>query len=714
MIGEKIQTNAFKLDNDKIPKEVFIYDIMKVFENSNEHYSFISGYFGVEYGNNRMITLVEPDDTSELKLIEKRPLREFGLNYQEELLSRWIRKLLRENALYKRLTDAIIKSLKRRGKRLGKVSDRIEITVYPNDIKHKVLHYKGDFYLFVDFSFSVSTVVDLWSYVDKDLGRLKELVNSSVRRWIKFEFKPEGKKHRMDRAEIVEDKSELERTLNYIKKEYKKEYENWIKKGNVFDKSQPILKVDVGYNVYPFIPQFCKLVFNMEDISEEERRFLKGIWTFKNEERMKVITEAMKEVFGDKREFLDIDLKRLDPPDLLLKGRNGFLKIKDTFKIFSWMWGGNQNPIYLPYYVPEILKNKEITTYILIDEDIKNNKVEDVATEIFKKYNNKLRKYDSNLPFFNYQGRTKYFSHKDINFVLDDIPTEESLGFALIVGGEKYKSEDYYDDAKRRLFEKNIISQNVIYDNLKDFKVVNNLLIQILSKLGIRYFALNEKLPYDYTLGLDVGNDKYGHRSIAGCSVVFDDKGKLDKIIPIEAKTGGERINIRRILEKIQDGGYLDFRKKKVLILRDGRVSLSEIEELEPLSERWKTEFTVLSIIKKSVIRLGTDDYGYAGVLNDNLGLLLAHSTKSMGARPIVVRNKWVVSKGKSEMIPLTDHDMEMMWKLTKLNYSTLFGKGFNLRLPAPVHYADKFVKALGREWRVREDLLKEGFLYFI
>lgn len=40
---------------------------------------------------------------------------------------------------------------------------------------------------------------------------------------------------------------------------------------------------------------------------------------------------------------------------------------------------------------------------------------------------------------------------------------------------------------------------------------------------------------------------------------------------------------------------------------------------------------------------------------------------------------------------------MQLLYDLTKMNYSALYGEGRYLRIPAPIHYADKFVKALGK-----------------
>ena len=714
----KIQANAFKLERKKIPEKVFLYRFIGQLEEGVNLFQIAGGAYGILYGEN-IATLVSTE-SEDFKPVGEKSLEDFGLYEQEELVAGWVRKLFTEKNLDMQLRKAIVESLKRRGKRLGEVSDRIRITIYNRDIERRVFYHNREFYLVIDFGFSVSTVANLWDYVDRDVERLKEMVADSAVRRIKFIFNPRGGRIEINKVKVVLDKKELERTIKkYIlgDEKYAGKYNKWKEK-NTLDKNQPILKIRIKGKDFSYIPQFCTLIFNLEDASEWERRELMKVWTFTNRERLEIITEAVQKVFGEKyntmRQFLRLDLENLKETKkvfLIAKGERGDERLKDTFGIFRWMRKKDAT-IYLPYYIPDMLKGGEIKTYILVDEEIKDRSAIDDVTEIFRKYNT-IRKRLPDMPKFDYRGRVIQFSRKTVDELMDEIEREE-LGFALIVGEDMYKDEDYYEGVKRRLFNKSIISQNVIRKNLKDYRVINNLLIQIMSKLGIRYFALDGQLPYDYVLGLDVGNDPYGRRSIGGCSVVFDNNGKLEKIVPIEATTGGEKMDTKIILERIQDGEYLDFRGKRVLILRDGRSHLSEVRKIEGLSRRWKAEFTVLGILKSSPIRLGTDDYGYGGVINEHLGLLLAHSTKSRGARPVVVENKWIVSEGSTERGLLTDRDIEVLWKLTKLNYSTLFGGGFNLRLPAPVHYADKFVKALGKGWKIREELLREGFLYFI
>ena len=94
------------------------------------------------------------------------------------------------------------------------------------------------------------------------------------------------------------------------------------------------------------------------------------------------------------------------------------------------------------------------------------------------------------------------------------------LGFALIFGKTKKVSSDdedegydYYVPRKAKLFNNDIISQNFVTENYVNNGDINentirfalsNIIYDIFGKLGIKFFALEEKIPYDYVLGVDV------------------------------------------------------------------------------------------------------------------------------------------------------------------------------------------------------------------
>ncbi|MCL0078018.1 hypothetical protein M1N61_03100, partial [Peptococcaceae bacterium] len=95
------------------------------------------------------------------------------------------------------------------------------------------------------------------------------------------------------------------------------------------------------------------------------------------------------------------------------------------------------------------------------------------------------------------------------------------------------------------------------------------------------------------------------------------------------------------------------------------------------------------------------------------LGILLPHTTR-WGANPLKIDTKFYFENGNVNTSKITIADLQLLYDLTRLNYSTLFSEKLSFRLPAPIHYADKFIKALGKGWEIDEDLLGEGCLYFI
>jgi argonaute family protein len=273
--------------------------------------------------------------------------------------------------------------------------------------------------------------------------------------------------------------------------------------------------------------------------------------------------------------------------------------------------------------------------------------------------------------------------------------------------GDK-NNQEYYEESKRKLFKHNFISQNIIYQNLvknKEVEVIN-LVYQILSKYGMHPFKVELNTNYDYVIGVDVGNNRYGKRNIAGGISVVNKEGILEKLIPIEVLTGGENIDLSLFLEEISR--YINLKNKKILLLRDGKLTDKEIQSAKEEINNLNLEVTFINIIKNHNLRFFSTTSN-KGVIFQNLSLLLPHSHKA--AKPIKMDKKVKITNSIS-YLPITKEDLELIYKLTFINYSNPFKE--NLRLPAPIHYSDKFVKALGKEWRVDKELLTKGFLYFI
>ncbi|NPB03901.1 MAG: hypothetical protein GXO39_05760 [Thermotogae bacterium] len=368
---------------------------------------------------------------------------------------------------------------------------------------------------------------------------------------------------------------------------------------------------------------------------------------------------------------------------------------------------------FVPYEIPQFIRGREIETWILIDKEIKDNFQEIKKTVIeFFRYYNSIR--NNLLPYFKFSYNYVIFSRQNVFKVLTKMNGVDSdaVGFALIIGKQKYRNSDYYEEIKRILFNKNIISQNVLWDQgtLKNNFARNNIIIQILSKLGIKYFVLKYNAEYDYIFGVDIGKEKFSGSSLGGCTIIYDYKGELKKIVPIEILAKKETLNLERIFETLQLDMNLE--GKKILLLRDGSIKNFEKEQLKNISKRYHVEITTLNIKKYSKFRIGNDEGGI-GVLIEDIALLLPHHYP-YGSKPIKIDNKILFKDGNYTELEINANDLELIYGLSKLNYSSLSSEERILRLPAPVHYAHKFVKALGKGWKIRKDLLEEGCLYFI
>ena len=701
--------NMFRINSSVIPDWIYKYKLKTFFESDGEYYRKISGMGGVDLEKNEriFITLIEQSNNEDVEFIGRFKFEESNLDIvkREQLVSKYLR--------WERNIQVILnKSVKKLRKEL-KVG-KFLIKPY---VKTEVKLIDGNFYLIVNFSHSVTSAVNLWDYVGRDGGKLKEYKGKRLKFLLNpqnsYTIKEVGDPDPIKVDEIIE--YALKKGLINSKAELETGY------GKI-DFNQPIIYCEEIS--YPFLPQLSALVFNMEEVEgTEEASELQKYWRFSNAERLDIISKIVKSLSDiiDPKPIL-FEFNKLKQSHLLVRGRGGEdIKISKTSYILSWLVNKNKTPIYLPYEVPAYLKGVKIPTFILIDNEISDIRaVKELVIDLFKRYNAILNQIEHELPYFNFAGKIYEFERTSLHNIVGKIRNEFNLqerkvGFALIVGKEVYSEDDYYEDLKRQLFQLRIISQNVIWNTLKGDErgyVKNNLLIQIMGKMGIKYFALDRKTKYDYILGVDVGRGIYGKHKIGGCAVIFDSEGKVRKIVPVKVDAPGETLDLSRIIEYLQNKAMLEFENRNVLLLRDGKIQYKEKEDLIYLSRNLKTHITFINIKKNHNYKIGADEYGLAISFGD-LGLLLPHTTP-WGSNPLKIDNKLYFEKGNLKALPITLEDLQLLYDLTKLNYSNLFNEKLSLRLPAPVHYADRFIKAVGKDWEIDEDLLREGCLYFI
>lgn len=696
-----VEINWFKIKEGVISRisegGIYEYRFIRTFESDREYYGEVGKRKGVsiDKDNRRFVSCEELENDPVVKKIRKINFSDLPKEMQERLLSRILKEVeFRTNLLLR--------------KDKKKFEDFI---VYPY-VRTEVRKF-DNFYLVINISHRCVSKKNIWDLAERNPEKLRSLIGKRLVNIINPKME---KSFEIERI-LNPDPQKIEWIINYFieEKGYINSVEELEKKVGRIDYNQPIIRARNGFD---FIPQCSALVFNLEELPQESRRQFRKHTLIKNEDKRKKLKSIVEE-FSDRLNDspLAIEAIQLNQPKLLVRRLNNNEKeITNTNRIFSWIWKDTEEEICLPFEVPELIKGSSIPTFILIDNEVESGEnVYEKVVEIFKKYN-RIAGRDTRLPRFNFRRKRFVFSRKEVEKILSKIRKIKqderfNLAFAIIVGKEKYKEYDYYEDLKRQLFQLNIISQNVLEKTLENKYAINNLLIQILSKLGVKYFALKSRSPYDYILGVDIGKHEYGHR-IGGCVVIFDSEGKIKRIQPVKSLAPGETLDLPKIIEFLINRTDLELRDKNILILRDGTVKQQEKQDLVEISRKYTTKITVMGIVKTGNHIIFTDDLYNIAVSLNNFTLLLPHRTE--GARPIRVDEKIEVDGEKINVTKLSGNDLQLLIDLTRLNYTSLFSDEKSLKLPAPVHYADKFVKALEKDWKIESNLLKEGFLYFI
>jgi len=401
------------------------------------------------------------------------------------------------------------------------------------------------------------------------------------------------------------------------------------------------------------------------------------------------------------------------------------------------------NGMPLPNKVPAILENvEELALIVLVEEDLKENELNIVKriVEDFTDLYDFLRKiWEKNgykLPCITYKRELRFKRNDDFARVAEKIFKEHTngmLSYAFIFGRRRVEREDdeesdYYEDLKRALFARNIISQNISVEKYlsKNGEIdekelgyaFSNIFYDMLGKLGIKLFTLQIDTEYDYIIGVDVGEGEAEGSKIVGSIVIFDRSGTLINMIPVYKTSypGRETARLGDLLKHVDEKGYITFNGKKILLLRDGRLTKEEQDQLKDFSSKKCCTIEVINVKKRTPFQQLSEEYDSIDWYADmgDFYLLKAHKPKTGLARPVKIDKKVVVfNNGQIEEKPVTLKELKLLRDLAYLNYSTIEGKG-GLKLPAPIHYADKLLKALRREWTVKEDYLKEGMIYFL
>ncbi|WP_457678625.1 Piwi domain-containing protein [Thermovibrio sp.] len=661
----EIELNGFRIKRSYIPEKVFIFKESFIEVKQEELFSKVKGELSA--------VILSPVDKVVLELASwKKPekfereveLSELPLKKEEELLTLYAKKELKVGELLRKLLpppkvrgECLI-SWKVKGPTVRKVGE--------------------EFYLFFDVGFSAKGLKSLY-----ELRKEKELSYGKVigKTLIYDPYgRGTGERKLVEVVEVEETPmpEEVKRIEEYLKKKY----------GVRVVEDKTLIKIrfrEGSKKVYSTFPQLLFL---------EKRDFLTKL-RIKNQKRREILvklSKALPFVEGTPLKVKEVLFKK---PKYLVRNEKGRIvevdSLKESLKAF-------------PYYVPEKLQKREIPSLILIDDRLNENEVKEFLKEITKKGYFRLSKGEG----------VKFKKPEIVKVNLKELELNRKggeLSFALCITDEL--NEEEYEKAKRKLFLRNVISQFVCFkrwkENSKNISAV--LRLNAYGKLGIRPFSLKRELPYGLIVGIDIGNDRFNRRSKAGSITVFLPNGTIKTLIPLSIDTGGERIDyLGELLELLTE--KLSFKEGRILLIKDGNLFKEELLSLKEATGSKEVEVEVLGLKKNHLFRILSDKGRKGAVLREDLALLLPHSTE--GARSLLIDSYYKVNREGVAPIPVNNSLLNTLYTLTKVNLSTPFFEERVLRLPAPVHYCDKFVKSLRRNWPVSQELLGMGCLYFI
>ena len=131
----------------------------------------------------------------------------------------------------------------------------------------------------------------------------------------------------------------------------------------------------------------------------------------------------------------------------------------------------------------------------------------------------------------------------------------------MVTIGEKLREKDYHWELKKALYASKVLHQNMIADTAKKLinedssarlsakYIMNNLVLQILSKLGVYYYGIKLNTSFDCIIGIDVGRFKTSN--YGGAVTVFNNKGIIEKVISLPVRAVGEKVQIEDIFSQL-------------------------------------------------------------------------------------------------------------------------------------------------------------------
>ncbi len=696
----EIEMNLYKIKTPEI-KKLFLWEPnLEIFNNQKNLFKVISNEYRGVFVNNNVYSLYPPKE-EEFLFMEEINFESLDINIKERLLTLYFKY---ENKIYEKINSKI--------KSLVSKNEHYRIYRYLNFEQFRVININGENYISLNISHKIlptKTLIDLYKedpiYVEK-IEKARRKDNLKVVNIKRF---------------LVSTHDGYMKAKNLIQKKLnEKEISLYME---CFEKNYPIVDAFFNSTKESYYFTLCQLMpyIEVSNISSEDKEKI----SLSNYKKKVIIENAIKDINEIYKKPLKKKFVLLKIPERITDDNEKLNKLKDTVYVYK------RDPDDKKYIakiakVPKILKNKTINIYLFIDKNLrekflslKKNEKKVYIAKIIGALKRSLKTHNISVET---NQNDFFFNLKDIYSILSYLQKEKEKEFKLVltVGkeGDIGIETDYYKDLKRLLLESGFIHQNIIWEHIvsaegkfENFEIVS-LIYQILIKMGIYPYLLKEKFPFDYIVGIDVGNDEYGVRNVGGGIAVINGEGILEKLIPVYSKTKGEKVNLKDFIEILLKENNFNMNGKRILVLKDGLIYNDELKNLASFISNFNFKITILNTKKNNeFVILDNFKSGIATEIKENLFILKSHNHKK-GGRCLKIDNKWVFNNGKFSFERINYEDIEILHKLTYLNYSTPYKE--NLKLPAPLHYAHLFVNALRKGWIGNNELVKEGALYFI
>lgn len=788
IIPENISRDEFYALINGLPWKDDSKRLLAAYPKSYESREVVAVFDGDPLGEFRISVM---RDNRKYEVVLERINSEVSLHYLD--LSQIFRQVLeRKYSIRNILREALMDSV---SSRIESVSlDFANISVEPRYQVEIISNGSDGFrvFLLVDFRWVLASKYDIYTLVksifDSDpediIEDLAKIVGKRGEIYIYSPRNPRSKSRfdfsesRVIRPDSESYEKDLERILSYYREKYKdvvveddmeffrRLYIRFFGRDPTKDllenfKSVPIMVT--SRNALYYHPMLSKISLSIDVLREEERKSVMSVFRMCPRERLRVIktmvralsNELSKHGIALEKEPLECDEHRVDHGKikfLVRSSRGDPVKISYAEVSPVDLIRGSDDGIRAFVRHHGSRKLSKVIIKPIIDKRLFSR--ESDKRDVMEFYYNLTKRLKVILKNEGIECYPEFSmitldmsSESEIRNTIKDMINSFSLdkGVALLVisfGSERRslgKGVDYYITLKWLGLVNNFVVQNIVWEKeaYKDKKtrryIINNIIIQVLAKLGIYYYGLSvdSLKEYDYIVGLDAGRvfvDFYGGYTYKSAAMILmGNSGVPERIEYALSDQPGETIDLNKFLGRFSE----DLNGKRVLMFRDGGLKRGELEALKEFSSNNETTFVVYEIIKSRLYRMfsergvgsvGNPAAGTYVLLNKGIreAVLVAADLKTSNAtiRPIYMRKR-VIENGVDKYVDISEKDVLNVYALTTLMYSMVYKGGAHSKMPVPIYLVQKFLEVTLKilkyyDVNLGEKLKDYGMLFFL